>query len=381
MLLVPRGHYPRQRRQRCPHNIHAAHQFIGLPVRVHFVHKHRQHLERLRQRPRRQRESALNVVEVQSIRFALLLHFFNQLLPYFRFRYRLCRSYDQVSLAARWHSSRLVSSMSVRLREILHWHSRHQKILQHAVFDHFHAPRRLSFIVKIIRARQFHTGHLARRRVVNHAQKFWQHFLPDLFRERLSFFLVALPVAFQSVPQHFMEKHCRRAPAQHRRPIVRLRHRSLAQCAQVPGHFFNLACQFRFARQAARRRRLESFHAQQIHSVFGAYLRLHNQPRRSARRHDGAPFARNHPRIRSLHLNHHRREVHFRIFPERPGQSLDLAFPCRAIERSCRRRFLDVRLRFLLRKVRRLVLFFRANRRVRPHVQQRRHRPLVFAVR
>src|SRR5258708_11818504 len=60
---------------------------------------------------------------------------------------------------------------------------------------------------------------------------------------------------------------------------------------------------------AARRRRLKSFDAQQIHAVLGARLRFHNQPGRSARRHDGASLARHNPRIRTLRLNHDRREV------------------------------------------------------------------------
>jgi len=58
-----------------------------------------------------------------------------------------------------------------------------------------------------------------------------------------------------------------------------------------------------------------------------------------------------------------------RIFPECSGESLDLAFPRRTIKRSCGRCFLNVRLGLLFGKVRRLVLFFGANRGVRSNVQ------------
>src|SRR5882757_3673354 len=180
----------------------------------------------------------------------------------------------------------------------------------------------------------------------------------------------ALSVAFQSVTQHFMKKNRSRAPAQDRRSIIRLRHGRLAQRAQVRGHFLDLARQFRFARQTARRGGLKCFYSQQVHAVLGARLRFHDQAGRSAGRHDRASLARNHPRIRALHLNHDRREVHLRIFPERARESLDLTFPGRAVERRSRLRFPDVRLRLLLREIRRLVFFFGANRRVRAHVQQ-----------
>src|SRR6266851_3604362 len=245
--LVSSCENPGQRCQRRAHNVHSAHQFIRAPVGIHLVHNHRQHLERLRQRARRQRKSALNIVEVQPVWFPLLLHLINQFLPHVRFGHRLCRRDDQVSLASRWHPSRLVSPMPIRLPEILDRHPRHEKILQHAVFDHIHALRRLPLIVEVIRARQVCPCQVVHRRVVAHAQEFRQHFLPDLLRERLSFLFIALPVAFQPVPQHFMKKNGRRAPAQYRRSIVRLRHRCLAQRAQVRRHFLDLARQFRFA--------------------------------------------------------------------------------------------------------------------------------------
>src|SRR4029077_17265817 len=62
VLLVACRHDPRECRQRCSHNVHAAHQFVRPSIRVHLVHNHRQYLERLRQRSCRQRESSLNIV-------------------------------------------------------------------------------------------------------------------------------------------------------------------------------------------------------------------------------------------------------------------------------------------------------------------------------
>src|SRR5258708_4938421 len=134
--LISGRQNPRQRRQRRTHNIHPAHQFVRTPVGVHPVYQHRQDLERLRQRSRCQRKTALNVIEIQSVRLPLFFYFIDQLLPHFRFGHRFCRSHDQVSLAPRGHPAGLVSPVSVRLAEILDRHARHKKVLQHPFPTH-----------------------------------------------------------------------------------------------------------------------------------------------------------------------------------------------------------------------------------------------------
>jgi len=74
----------------------------------------------------------------------------------------------------------------------------------------------------------------------------------------LSFFFIALAVAFQSVPQHFMEKYRRGPPAQYRRSIVRFRYRGFSQRNQICSHLLDFLRQLRFARKTARRGGLES---------------------------------------------------------------------------------------------------------------------------
>src|SRR4029077_10191725 len=121
-----------------------------------------------------------------------------------------------------------------------------------------------------------------------------QHFLPNLLRKRLPLFFIPLPVPFHPVPQHFVKEHRRRPPTQQRRPVIRLRHGRLPQLFQIRRHLLGLRHQNRFTRQPAHRRRLESFHAQQIHPVLCPRLCFHHQPRRSARRLNRRPLARHH---------------------------------------------------------------------------------------
>jgi len=67
-------------------------------------------------------------------------------------------------------------------------------------------------------------------------------------------------------------------------------------------------------------------------------------------------LARNHPRIRALHLNHDRREYHVRYFGTRPRVS-DLTLPARG-RTTQPLRFAHVRLRFSFSKSGELVFFF-----------------------
>ena len=59
-------------------NIDASHQLVGTPIRINSPHHDRQHLKRLRQIARGQRESALDVFEVQAVGLSLLLDFVNE---------------------------------------------------------------------------------------------------------------------------------------------------------------------------------------------------------------------------------------------------------------------------------------------------------------
>src|ERR1700677_419147 len=381
VLLIARRHNPRQRRQRRPHNVHAAHQLIRPPIRINSIHDHRQHLKGLRQRPRRQRESALNIIEIQSVWLALLLHFIDQLLPHLRFRHRFRRRNQQIPLASRWHQPRLIPPVPVRSLKSRDRHPRRQKTLQYAILNNFHALRRRPFVVVLIKSRQLRPFQLAQRRIIRHAQKFRQHQLIHLLGERLSLIFIALPMTFHAMPQNFVKENRRRSPAQQRRPVVRLRHRSLPQILKVRRHLLDLRRQLRLVRPPARRRSLKRFDAQPLHPIIRASRRLHHHARRRARRRDHRPFARHQPRICRRHLQRHRSRIHFRVFPKRARQSPYLAFPRCPIESRHRQRLARVRRRSLLRKIRRLILFFRSHRCVRLHIQKRRRGTLVFAVR
>ena len=70
-----------QRGQRSTHNVDAAYKFVRPSVGIDPPYQNRQNLECLRHGPLREREAALDVFEIQSVRLALLLDFVNQLLP------------------------------------------------------------------------------------------------------------------------------------------------------------------------------------------------------------------------------------------------------------------------------------------------------------
>ena len=82
--LFPGNYNPLQRRDRRAHNVHSPHQLVRPPIRIHAPHNYREHLESLRRLPLRKRESAFHILEIQSVRLALLLDFFNELLPQIR---------------------------------------------------------------------------------------------------------------------------------------------------------------------------------------------------------------------------------------------------------------------------------------------------------
>src|SRR5205823_957215 len=98
-------------------------------VRKYFPYHHRQNLECLRRGACRERESALDVFEVESIGLVLLLDLFDEATPQFRLWDGALRSDDQISLPAHRHQTALGASVAVRGEEIFDWHARHQKIL------------------------------------------------------------------------------------------------------------------------------------------------------------------------------------------------------------------------------------------------------------
>jgi len=100
-------------RQRRAHNVHSPNQFVGSSIGVHSPHHHRQHLEGLWRGTLRQRESALDVLEVQSVGLTLFLHFVQKFLPQLGVLHCLGRAYDQVSLPSHRHKACLRAAVPV----------------------------------------------------------------------------------------------------------------------------------------------------------------------------------------------------------------------------------------------------------------------------
>src|SRR5579872_7562339 len=86
--------------QRCADNIDTTHEFIWAPIWINSPHQHRQHLKGLRDGALRERETSLDIFEVQSVRLTLFLHLVDKLLTKLRVFDRARRGDDQVALAS-----------------------------------------------------------------------------------------------------------------------------------------------------------------------------------------------------------------------------------------------------------------------------------------
>src|ERR1700746_3072313 len=75
VLLVAGSDDASQRSQWSANNVHAANQFVGTAVGVHFVDDHGKYLKSLRQGTRGQSEAALNVVKIETVRLILSFYF------------------------------------------------------------------------------------------------------------------------------------------------------------------------------------------------------------------------------------------------------------------------------------------------------------------
>ena len=249
-----------------------------------------------------QREASLNIIEVKPVRLPLLFDLVNKFLAKFGVRHGIRRSYDQVSLAARGHQSRLPAAMSVRVVEILDWHARHQKIFQNTVFDRFHANRGNAFIVEIVRPRKFYAVEFLLCWIVDYAQERRQNQLIYLFRKRLAFRFIFLTMPFEPVPQNFVEENGRSPAGKHGRAGVRLSHWSCAQRLQVFRNFVHFRGEFGIRRELIGSWCLKRFHAHQFHSVVRARLALHQQPAARSGPHHRSAVTRGEIRTIVAHL-------------------------------------------------------------------------------
>src|ERR1019366_6986599 len=86
-----------ERNQRRANDVHAANEFVGAAVRVHFVNDQRLHLKRLRLAAAGERKSAGDIINQQAERFSLVVNFLDQFLAKLGVGYAEGALDDQVS--------------------------------------------------------------------------------------------------------------------------------------------------------------------------------------------------------------------------------------------------------------------------------------------
>ena len=282
-------------------------------------------------------------------------------------------------MAARGHEAGLIAAVAIGIAEIFDGHARHQKVFEHAVFDHVHALRRSAFVVEVIGASEFHACHFVNGWIVHHAKEFRQDSLANFLGESLAFFFVTLSVPFQSVAEDFVKEDGSGTAAQQGRTVVRLSHGSFAESIDIRRHFVDFGREFGFWRQALGIRSLKGFDAEKLHAVLGARLRLHHQARGGSGRNERGAFIRHHTRIGIRNLENHRSEINLGISAEGRRQALDFGFPRRVVERRGGG-FNDMSFRFFLGEIGRFVLFLGADSGVGANVHESGNSALVFAI-
>ena len=126
-------------------------------------------MKRLRQLARGDGEAALDVVEIQAVGFALFFHFVDEFLPHLGFRDRLRGGDNEIALASGGHESGLIAAVAIGLAKIFYGHARHQKVLEHPVFDDFNPLRGRALIVEVVGAGEFHARQFVDGGIVDHA--------------------------------------------------------------------------------------------------------------------------------------------------------------------------------------------------------------------
>src|SRR5580700_8102600 len=139
--------------------------------------------------------------------------------------------------------------MSVGVSKILNRHARHEKILEDAILNDIDALSRHTLVIVFIPAAELDAVERAPRGIVRYAEEVGQNRLVDFLGEGLSFFFAALPMTFEPVPKHLMEKYGRCASGEQRRPVEGFGQRSVAERLQIRGHFLHARCYFGLRRQ------------------------------------------------------------------------------------------------------------------------------------
>src|SRR5947208_9366225 len=106
--------------------------------------------------------------------------------------------------------------MTVRVRESLDGHARHEECLQRATLDHGDATGPDAFVIEPIVSREVGIPEALQRRIEVHRKPGWQHGISDVAREGLSFVFVLLPVSLETMAEDLVEEHRARAPRQDR---------------------------------------------------------------------------------------------------------------------------------------------------------------------
>src|SRR6202035_2351813 len=83
----------------------------------------------------------------------------------------------------------------------------HEEILQYAVLHRIDAARPDPLVVVSIGAEQISAGIAAHTGVRSHRQKIGKDGLTDHFSKCLAFVFALLPMAFDAVAEHLVEKH------------------------------------------------------------------------------------------------------------------------------------------------------------------------------
>jgi len=99
--------------------------------------------------------------------------------------------------------------MAVGVRKPFDGRTRHQKVLEDAVVKHHHPLPFHPFVVEVVKARQFRRAQALQGGIGNNGEVFREKLLPYHFLERLPFVFVLLPMAFNTVAEHFVEENPR----------------------------------------------------------------------------------------------------------------------------------------------------------------------------
>src|SRR5207248_10829728 len=192
LSLITSDYNAPQRCQRRSENVYSAHQLVRTAIGVNAINHYRVNLKSLRRASRGECGATGDLIETQTVGFALLLRLLNEQIAQLRVGNRFGRSNDQVALPAGGHQSWLASAVPIGAAELFYRKTRHKNVRQDAVFDQFDFVRGLPFIVKLVESAQRRSAQIAKSGIVVYADEFRQHLVVELLGESLPFAVAAL---------------------------------------------------------------------------------------------------------------------------------------------------------------------------------------------